>query len=197
MIIKICSPHIGYPMSIQNLHGFSKEHRLVRPVEIFSGKMTIQLATTQGRLLFQTAMAVIWFCHSKNKSWDGSFGFEHIRIITPRNAIRPVMLSKPTVYPHDWKTIVESETESNKDGKDTIKVLNNVYYHNKQPGKEYENTTRGLCRPCWAQEKWKNFMVKTGQLTNRPSLTTGNPHGSGDYIITGGGSTAITSIFHH
>ncbi|KAI4963146.1 hypothetical protein ZWY2020_019652 [Hordeum vulgare] len=113
------------------------------------------------------------------------------------NAIRPVMLSKPTVYPHDWKTIVESETESNKDGKDTIKVLNNVYYHNKQPGKEYENTTRGLCRPCWAQEKWKNFMVKTGQLTNRPSLTTGNPHGSGDYIITGGGSTAITSIFHH
>jgi hypothetical protein len=59
--------------------------------------------------------------------------------------LRHIMLSKPTAYPNDWKTVVESEIKETT-GEDAIKILNSVYYYSGQPGKEYENTTRGLSR---------------------------------------------------
>lgn len=244
-IKEIFLPYIGSLKSIQNLRGFLKMHHLVRPVKIIGGEMTMQHATAKGRLLFHMALAILSECHSKNRSWDGTFSCKHIRIIKPWqskefivilkvpvefqskerlfqamandlrraaeiliplykvgndmpayflelkedlegvtdvllaeggtfmeylsyhpaimpsasrstfmtklnsirtfcNVLRPIMQSRP--YPNDWKEIVESEIDGNKNAKDPIEILNDVYYYNCQPGKEYENTRRGLSR---------------------------------------------------
>lgn len=96
-IKEICEPHVGYLKSIQNLSGLLKKHRLVRRVEIFRGKMTILLATAQGRLFAQAMVAVIWECHSQKRSWNGTFDFDNIRIVEPCKSKEFMMILKDPV----------------------------------------------------------------------------------------------------
>jgi len=93
----ICEPHVGGLKSIQNLGGFKKKHRLVRRLRIIGGKMTILVATAQGRLLAQAMVAAIWECHSQKRSWNGTFDSQHIRIIKPCNSDEFMMILKDPV----------------------------------------------------------------------------------------------------
>uniref|UniRef100_A0ACD5XZ30 Uncharacterized protein n=2 Tax=Avena sativa TaxID=4498 RepID=A0ACD5XZ30_AVESA len=78
----ICNPYIGCPKSIHNLRGFLENNPVVQPMETSVLDIIVD-TTAQGRLLFQTLIAVILDAHSNNRTWNGGFGSDDIRIIKP------------------------------------------------------------------------------------------------------------------
>lgn len=83
--------------SIQNLTSFLKNNPLAQRMDIFEGKMTVLTATLEGRILMQTFMNVVSECHSRNKSWNGTFDWQDIRIITTRQSKKIMMILKVPV----------------------------------------------------------------------------------------------------
>ncbi|XP_037428570.1 uncharacterized protein LOC119294481 [Triticum dicoccoides] len=170
IITEICLNYIGRPRSIQNLTSFLKNNPLAQRMDIFEGKMTVLTATLEGRILMQTFMNVVSECHSRNKSWNGTFDWQDIRIITTRQSKKIMMILKVPVklegetllramrsdlckaaailiplykigpFPNDWRTVVKSEMKSNT----AIAVFTVVYYH--KPGTSYGRTMGELAR---------------------------------------------------
>lgn len=95
----------------------------MRCVKIFRGKMTILLATAQGRLLAQAMVAVIWECHSQKRSWNGTFDIEHIRIIEPCNSNVFMMIVKDPVQLQGMKLLQAKANDLHK----TAAILQSLY----------------------------------------------------------------------
>ncbi|XP_037428566.1 uncharacterized protein LOC119294477 [Triticum dicoccoides] len=71
----------------------------------------------------------------------------HHALLDCNNPLGNIMATKPTADLNDWKTVVQSEVKGKKWGdRNTITVLQNVYYYNKKPGTEYGSSQRELVR---------------------------------------------------
>lgn len=121
-IEEICKPHVGSIASVLNLGGFMKKHPLMGRVKIFRGRMTILLATAQGRLLAQTMVAAIRECHLHKRSWNGTFDIEHILIIVPRISDEFMMILKDPVE-FEGKALLQAKANDLGKAAEILKTL--------------------------------------------------------------------------